>query len=375
MHRGMFLSRIVLFLSIFTVLFISSACSESSSVSSDDQVSEITATSVPGALAPDGGEVPEDNINSEATPQVIESPEPEKEKQDEFLFPIEGIRPYAVMIDNQGKIPLPQGGLHLAQIIYEVIVEGGVTRFMPIFWVMEPTMMGPVRSSRHYFLEYTMEHDAIYVHFGWSPMAINDISKFKINNINGVGYGGEVFWDLTKDRGNWQDSYTSMEKVKAFVEKAKYRTTTEKELVFKYNENDVELATGSNVEKISLRYSTGYTCGFEYDAKSKLYLRIRQGEPHMERVSENQLTAKNIIIQKVRNFTIKGDEYGRQDLNTAGNGEGFFITDGKYIKIKWSKKSRTEKTVYTDLEDNEIRLNPGQTWVQIVPIESKIELN
>ncbi|WP_243467285.1 DUF3048 N-terminal domain-containing protein [Acetivibrio straminisolvens] len=72
------------------------------------------------------------------------------------------------MIDNQGTICLPQGGLSQAQVIYEVIVEGGITRFMPVFWGQKTELIGPVRSARHYFLDYAMEHDAIYVHIGWS---------------------------------------------------------------------------------------------------------------------------------------------------------------------------------------------------------------
>ncbi|MDO8685665.1 MAG: DUF3048 domain-containing protein, partial [Clostridiales bacterium] len=158
-----------------------------------------------------------------------------------FTFPVQGVRPFAVMIDNEGTRSLPQGGLYMAQVIYEVIVEGGETRLMPVFWnpadsgaAAIPALIGPVRSSRHYFLDYIMELDAIYIHFGWSPMAKSDISKYKINNANGVANGGEIFWDLTKDKGNWQDSYTSMEKILWYVGKVKYRTTTNKQAVFNY---------------------------------------------------------------------------------------------------------------------------------------------
>ncbi|WP_010251639.1 DUF3048 domain-containing protein [Acetivibrio cellulolyticus] len=316
---------------------------------------------------------PEDNINSD---QIGEDTSASKKGLTDanFTLPVEGMRPYAVMIDNEGTRPLPQGGIYLAQIVYEIIVEGGTTRLMPVFWGKDPTMIGPVRSSRHYFLDYVMEHDAIYVHFGYSPMALQDIKKFKINNINGVANGGEVFWDLTKDRKNWQDSYTSMEKVKSYVGRVKYRTETDKGLVFKFSDKDSDFAGGSKAVNINIRYTSSYTCAYKYDEVKKLYLRYRQADPHMERITGEQLTAKNIIIQKVSNHLIKGDNAGRQEVNTVGSGDGYYISNGKYIDIKWSKKSRTEQTKYTDSNENSIILNPGQTWVQITPANGKVTI-
>jgi hypothetical protein len=326
-----------------------------------------TVVSTPEITTP-----PEDNVNSDQIGEDASGSQ--KGAEGSFTLPVAGMRPYAVMIDNEGTRPLPQGGIYLAQVVYEIIVEGGTTRLMPVFWDKDPTMIGPVRSSRHYFLDYAMEHDAIYVHFGYSPQAMNDIKKFKINNINGVANGGEVFWDLTNDKKNWQDSYTSMEKVKGYVSRVKYRTETDKELVFKYSDNDSDLITGNNAVNIDIKYTSSYTCSYKYDEAKKVYLRFRKGKPHMERLTDEQFTAKNIIIQKVSNHLIKGDTAGRQEVNTVGSGEGYYITNGKYINIKWSKKSRTEPTKYTDSEGNNIILNPGQTWVQITPTNGKVTI-
>ncbi|RCX18409.1 DUF3048 family protein [Anaerobacterium chartisolvens] len=293
--------------------------------------------------------------------------EEEPAQEDAFIMPVEGKRPYAVMIDNEGSKPLPQGGIKKAQIVYEMIAEGGVTRLMPIFWNADGELIGPVRSSRHYFLDYVMEHDAIYVHFGWSPLAKSDISKLKINNINGVGKGGEAFWDLTKDKNNWQDSYTSAKNLDECVGRLKYPVSTDKKLIFSYNASDVEPGTGEKAEKIKIKYSGGYVCSYEYDSSSKKYSRFRQGKPHMERADNTQLTAKNIIIQYVANKRISGDREDRQELSNIGSGRGLFISCGKMMEITWSKKSRSSKTEYMDMEGKPVLLNPGQTWIQIVP--------
>lgn len=291
-----------------------------------------------------------------------------------FVKPLPGVRPIAVMIDNEGTRSLPQGGLDKAQVIYEVIVEGGETRLMVFFWNADPEMIGPVRSSRDYFLDYSMEHDAIYVHFGWSPKAQRDIPLLKINNINGIANGGEIFWDLTNDKKNWQDSYTSMKKILEYAARVKYRDKTDKKPVFTYNPADVEFASGQTAQKITLRYSSSYTCGFEYDPSAKVYNRFRKGQPQMERVSGKQLQARNIIIQYTRNGKINGDKQDRQELDTVGSGTGYYITCGKAVKIKWSKESRSAQTRYTDESGGEVALNPGQTWVQILPVTGKVTM-
>lgn len=315
--------------------------------------------------------VPEQEAPVTETP-VVQEPEPQSEPKDTFV-PIEvGIRPYAVMIDNEGYRVLPQGGLDKAQIIYEIIVEGGETRLMPVFWGVGSEMIGPVRSARHYFLDYALEHDALYVHYGQSPQALSDIKTLKVAAINGMYIGKKAFWDITKDKNNWQDTYTSMEKLKAYVESVKYRVNTEKELVFEYNQTKADITSEEKVFEIELKYSTSYNCGFKYDEESGMYLRYRKGQPHMERVSGEQLKAENIIIQIVKISSIDGDEKGRLELKNVGQGMGYYITHGKKVNIKWSKVTRTNPTKYTLEDGTPLKLNPGQTWIEIIPTQGGI---
>jgi len=348
---------------IFMLLMSSAACNKGKDseedANADQSTVEQTGSSADQTTTADEGTMSGEERTEEATGQ-------ENEKSDNFIFPEKGIRPFAVMIDNEGSRPLPQGGIYLAQVVYEIIVEGGVTRLMPVFWNVDPEMIGPVRSSRHYFLDYSMEHDAIYVHVGQSPQAEKDLKSLKINNVNGIYVGGGVFWDLTKDKNNWQDTYTSMEKVKEYVSRVKYRTETDKNHVFTYSQEDTEPANGAQkADKVSIAYSGSYITRYEYDPSSKTYMRYRNGKPHMERITGGQLSAKNIIIQVVKNQRIKGDTEDRQELFNIGNGKGWYITNGKAINIKWSKASRSEPTQYTDESGNPVILNPGQTWVQI----------
>lgn len=333
---------------------------------SDDEKIGVSSPS-PSIEAKNNDEKPnlENNVNQTS----------EQSNKNTFVLPFDtNIRPYAVMIDNEGTRVLPQGGLAFAQIIYEIIVEGGETRLMPIFWGTAPELIGPVRSSRHYFLDYSMEHDAIYIHFGYSPMAKDDLKKFKIDNINGVANGGEIFWDLTNDKRNWQDSYTSAKRIKDYCSKVKYMQTSDKKPVFSYAGSNYVPDNSTDAKIVNIRYSSSYTCSFEYDEKTYKYLRFRKQKPHIERNSGEQLTAENIIIQFVPSSTIKGDKYGRQQVDTVGKGEGYLITKGKKVSITWSKDSRTSPTVYKHKDGSGIKLNKGQTWIQIVPLSGKVEI-
>ena len=117
--------------------------------------------------------------------------EQKEEKKLKIVDLSSNTRPYAVMINNHPSARQNHAGLQDAYLIYEMIVEGGMTRYMAVFKDKDTAKIGSVRSSRHYFLDYAMENDAMYVHWGWSPQAQSDISTYGINNINGLKYEGK----------------------------------------------------------------------------------------------------------------------------------------------------------------------------------------
>ena len=309
------------------------------------------------------------------TPTPIPTPTPEPDQlagpfADGFILPEKGVRPFAAMIDNQGSRVLPQGGLDKAQLIYEIIVEGGISRFMVVFWPSaesEIPYVGPIRSARHYFLDYAMEHDALYLHVGQSPQALRDFSALKVEHIDGTR---EVFYDLTKSKNNWQDTFTSLPRLSAYMEKKGIRTTTEREPVLTYSREKVMLPDGEDAQTIRVTYSQSYYSGFIYQEETGLYQRFRSGKPHMARESEQnssatQLTAKNILAIHVKNSSI--DSADRQNLSDVGEGKGYYFTNGRVAEIRWSKSARTAATKFTYPDGEPVKLNPGQTYIQIIP--------
>ena len=162
-------------------------------------------------------------------------------------------RPIAVMIDNHNGA-WPQAGLQKAYMIYEIIVEGGETRLMALFKGADVDKIGPVRSARHYFIDYAMENDAIYVHFGQSPQAQSDIKKYSINDINGIAEDGVTFW-RTKDKAAPHNAVTNTEKLLASAKNKKYRTTSSEKSVLKYTTDEVKLEDGEEATTITIPHS------------------------------------------------------------------------------------------------------------------------
>lgn len=282
-------------------------------------------------------------------------------------------RSVAVMIDNE-KGAWPQAGLNSAYMIYEIIIEGGATRFEALFKEDKlPAKLGPVRSSRHYFLDYAMEHDAIYVHFGWSPLAQSDISKLKINNINGIY---DTFFWREPPKTSYHNAFTSHDNIVKYIARKGYRDEQKQECIIQYNEKDTDLSGDKIANNIQIKYSSMHNTSYTYDAESKTYLRSMRGEEHKDRFTGERFYAKNILIYKVRDELLPDTEdKGRRELYNIGSGEGYYITNGKCIPMKWKKESRSSKTIYRDLEGNELKFNDGITWVQIVPEYGSITIS
>ena len=282
-------------------------------------------------------------------------------------------RPIAVMIDNHSGA-WPQAGLNQAYMVYEIIVEGGETRLMALFKGQNIDKIGPVRSARHYFLDYAMENDAIYAHFGWSPQAQSDISKYSIDNINGITESTSTFWRV-KDKNSPHNAVTSTEALLKVAKAKGYKTTSDKESVLNYVTDEVLLEDGQDATTVTIPHSTLQTVRYEYDAENKVYKRFARNKAQTDWDTGDPITTKNIIITFCDNYTLSDSENkGRQGLKNIGTFNGYYITNGKAIKIKCIKEARNLQTVYQDLEGNEIDVNDGNTWVNICPTDADVEI-
>ena len=282
-------------------------------------------------------------------------------------------RPIAVMIDNHSDA-WPQAGLQEAYMVYEVIVEGGETRLMALFKGVDLKKIGPVRSARHYFLDYAMENDAIYTHFGESPQASSDIKKYSIHEIDGIAEDGTTFWRVN-DKVSPHNAVTSTAKLLESAKNKKYKVTSREESVLNYVTDEVDLEEGQEVVSVTIPHSQLQTVAYEYDKENKVYERQARGKKQVDWDTQKTITTKNIIITFCDNYDLADTEdKGRQGLKNIGTFDGYYITNGKAIKIKCIKTDRAKQTKYQDLEGNEIKVNDGNTFVNICPTNAKVTI-
>ncbi len=322
---------------------------------------------------------PADNIEPEVEPEPIvePTPEPEPEPVKSWPCPLTGLpveneedqkqRPIAVMIDNEYNAR-PQSGLLDADIVYEIPVEGNITRYMAIYHHGYTDKIGPVRSARPYFIDKALEFNAVYVHCGGSPQALRDIADLKVNALNDLK-GSPCFW-RAKDRKMPHNLYTSTKLMREVMEKNKFNNKTAPEY-FKFGEDFVNL-DGKRTVGISFNYSKNYKVGYEYDEKDKLYYRTINGTRLKDKETGKDIATTNVIVEKTTAKVL--DDVGRLSVANIGKNRGYYLTGGKLMEIEWSKSSRSDRTVYKDLKGSEILMNRGTTWIQVVPDYVKIEI-
>ena len=275
-------------------------------------------------------------------------------------------RPIAVMLGNDTN-GAPQSGTENAGVIYEAPVEGSITRLMAIIEDYDNIpRIGSVRSCRDYFLFYANEYDAIYSHYGQAVYALQYLDQHLIDNLNGLTLGNAYY--RSTDRVAPHNAYTDFSHLQAGIQSQGYSQDYKEDYNGHFQfapegtETTLDDGVSANVVKLdNFAYNHPW---FEYNAETKEYSRFQFNAPHIDQNTGNQLTCENIILQ-YSNY-VPYDPNGYLNVDTQSGGEGKYITRGKAIDIHWTKDSQWGITHYYDSNNQEIQLNPGKTWVEIV---------
>lgn len=268
-------------------------------------------------------------------------------------------RPYAVIINNFPAAVKVQAGLNDAYVVYEFPVEGGMTRSLALFKDKETSKIGTVRSARHNFLDYVMEHDAIFVHFGWSYIAESQVASFGINNINGLV--DAPFWrENPEGLASEHTAYTSLVKCGETAKNKGYKTTTDKKVPLNYTSEELDLSDGIKANSVKIRHSDIYNVEFKYNSETKLYSRYVNGSNHIDYFTKKSFDTKNILVLKTE-FNYADGYY--LEIDNIGTGSGYYITNGYAKKIIWEKKDRKSQTTYKYEDGTKLVLNDGNTYI------------
>lgn len=279
-------------------------------------------------------------------------------------------RPYGVMI-NCHNGALPQSGLNDAYIVYEIMVEYGITRMFALFKDVNFNKVGSIRSVRAQYLAYAFENDAVIVHAGGSAEADGRISNEGINHIDVDGKYGQRDKELAKKRAWEHTLFTNSSLLNKAMNDKGLRKTTEVKNLLTYSEKELDLSKyqTTKADKVVIKYSNYRTSSYNYDENSKTFLRNIGDKKNTDLVTGEQYKVKNIIVYGVKytTYTDHGTS-GYQRLSNIGTGEGYYITDGVALPITWSKESEKSQTIYKIKETGEdLKVNDGNTYIQIYP--------
>jgi len=303
------------------------------------------------------------NGSSEVQAALDPAPTPAPAK----LPPLQFERPLAVMVDNHPSAR-PQSGLPAADVVYEALTEGGITRFMAIFATRSVDVVGPVRSARHYFAWWADEYNALYAHCGGYNEAYAAIVTAGVDEVDDLkGHGG--FW-RSDDRVPPFNLYASTAGLRAAAARLGYETDNGSFGGLTFKDTDTR-TQGEAAQRVTLSYPYGYDVVWEYDVAANDYLRFSAGAPHVDMTTGQQLRGNNVVVAFVKNWFMGGDD--QQDFQLVGSGRAIYFIDGTVGKGTWSRAALDQPTYFLDAAGQPVALNRGgTTWIQVVPVDANV---
>lgn len=298
-------------------------------------------------------------------------------------------RPLAIMIENHTEAR-PQSGLTSADIIYEAVAEGGITRFMAIYYCnLSDVQVGPVRSARTYYLDWLLEYDALYAHVGGANTpgpadALGQIIRYDVKDLNQFSIGFPVFWRDYQRLGHpvatEHTMYSTTKKLWEVGAKREWTATDSAGIKWDKNfipwkfKDDGEDGTTSEITVNFWENQSNYKVVWTYDPTTNSYKRKNGDADHTDLNNKQQIAARTVVVQFQRESNANDGYPGNVHLlyGTTGSGKALVFQDGKAVEGKWTKQSRLSRTKFVDSANKEIQLNRGQIWIQTVPEGSKV---
>lgn len=313
---------------------------------------------------------------SEKVLQTFSVPAKWRRKVDGMMVPTKvwNQLPFGVMIENT-LAARPQAGLSQASIVYETLAEGGVTRFLAIFpQAIKPKLLGPVRSTRPYYVDWAKEHDAIYLHAGGSQDALQEIGKLKMRSYDGLKKVGAKYY--SRRCYGVHCLFTSAVQMDKLVKEKKLTAINAKSSDGWVYKNDVPLKDrpkAAAAKKLTIDFNgLTYRVVWTYDRASNRYKRQNGGRIATDRNTGKQIRAANVLVMRIPKEKVL-DRKLRIELKLIGRGDATLYRDGRTIQLRWWKKDKNSRTIYyLKGTQAQVEFNRGTTWVEVVPGARKV---
>jgi len=282
--------------------------------------------------------------------------------------------PVAVMYDNH-SLARPQSGLAMADVIYEAPVEGGATRLMAIFnFNKQIDEIGPVRSARPYFVNWAAEYNALYVHAGGSPEALQLIKRSPIYDLNEISGIGTLYFYRHSQKSAPHNLFTSSGRLLQALENFSLQDRqigVYDNFFYQVNEQPVN----EPIKSLSIDFADGlvYDADFRYDSETGFFTRYQNNQIKYDGWQNLPIQVANIIVQIIPTETVV-DNVGRLSLDIVGKGRGYLWQKSGRQEINWEKTTEYSSTEFYN-QGKEIILLPGLTWILVVPSNRDIIWN
>lgn len=277
-------------------------------------------------------------------------------------------KPVAIMINNIGEA-MPQSGIARADIIYEMIVEGGITRLEAVFSDYSGlTKIGPVRSARQYYVRNAEQLDAIFCHIGTSTLADEELATSPVVDMDGMGGVGNYLIYRSNDRVAPHNAYTSEEAIEAAIEYkgVDMSRSSNYNKMFSFSTSVKDIEGGTTANKITTAFNTGRAPWFEYNAEEHQYYRFQYGDKQIDDQTGEQLHFQNVLVLFATTYSYDGY---LMEVRNEESGDGYYASNGKYIPIQWKYE---QGTVHYYTSDGErLVMNPGKTWITYFDADNK----
>ena len=277
------------------------------------------------------------------------------------------LRPVCIMTNNMKKAQ-PLYGLCDNDMMFEICIEGGITRIMQVFKdINSAPNIGSIRSARAYFINLAHGLGGIYVHLGGSFQAYDILKSHYIDSIDLIT-NGNYMWrdaDRRKNLGLEHSAFTSGEKLSQAISKKAYNTQMDKNYTFKTKfSDDSPVLSGNDATKLNVKFSGYKSTVFDYDAEKKTYLVSQFDKPQMDGNKNIQNAKPNVLVLRADTTLIPKTELLSIDL--IGSGDGYYMSNGKIIEINWHRENDNSLFTYTTKDGKDVPLLKGQSYICIV---------
>lgn len=290
-------------------------------------------------------------------------------------------RPVAIMLNNLKKA-LPQQGQSEADIIYECLTEGGITRMLGVYQSVEEVgTIGSIRSSRPCYLELALGHDALYIHAGGSDDAYSKMRSWGMDHFDAVrgpyegrSAGSNMMWrdqGRRKNNGLEHSVVATGESIETYIPEDIRREHEEGYLYPQTFADDGTPAGGESASIVYVPISNNKTGVFTYEPETGAYLVEEYGKPYVDGNTDEQVSTTNVIVVRTA-CRATGDSLGHTTIDLTSGGDGWYACGGKLISIRWSKGDKNSPFVYTTQDGTPLTLGRGKSYVSIVPLDSEV---